>query len=239
MLKVFSAVAVLMLASAAVRADGMSDGRVGVSGGSGASGNCDSFLLTTDGTGAITTTTECKVISANATSIAIAVPVGETGSAPGLQVYSPLTTNVTSNAPQWAQSWLSQFNWTESCPATPVIAGGVSAFECILTAPTMPTDALSTTILNTLTNLGVINDGDCDNDDFVFFIPIGCDIKFTTGALPGFNGDSGGQLFSPNAQIGSTINGTGNFMPFPEPGVFSMVMIGLAALPFARRRMAR
>ena len=241
MLKVMSAVAVLLLASAAVRADGMGDGRVGVSGGSGASGDCNSFQLTTDGTGAITTgpNTECKVSGANASSITIAVPVGETGTGPGLQVYSPLLTNVTSQVPQWAQSWLSQFDWTESCPATPVTAGGESVFECILTAPTMPTDPVSTAILDALTQLGIINDGDCDNDDFVFYIPIGCDIKFTTGALPGSDGDTQGQLFSGNAQLGSTTNGSNNFMPFPEPGVFSLLFVGLAALPFARRRMAR
>src|SRR6202142_3377230 len=158
MLKVMSAVAVLLLASAAVRADGMGDGRVGVSGGSGASGDCNSFQLTTDGTGAITTgpNTECKVSGANASSITIAVPVGETGTGPGLQVYSPLLTNVTSQVPQWAQSWLSQFDWTESCPATPVTAGGESVFECILTAPTMPTDPVSTAILDALTQLGII-----------------------------------------------------------------------------------
>jgi hypothetical protein len=179
------------------------------------------------------------VTGANASSITVAVPVGETGTAPGLQVYSPLLTNVTSQVPAWAQSFLAQFNWTESCPATPVTAGGTSVFECILTAPTMPTDSVSAAILKLLTSLGVINDGDCDNDDFVFYIPVGCDIKFTTDAIGGLPGDTPDQLFSGNAQLGSTTNGSNNFMPFPEPGVISLLFVGLAALPFARRRMAR
>ncbi|MGH9746176.1 MAG: hypothetical protein ACRD59_08710 [Candidatus Acidiferrales bacterium] len=241
MFKLMTAVAVVLLASTVVRADGLGDGRVGVSGGSGASGDCNSFQLTTDGTGAITTgpNTECKVTGANATSITVAVPVGQTGTGPGLQVYSPLLMNVTSQVPAWAQSWLAQFNWTESCPATPVTAGGVSAFECILTAPTMPTDPVSQGILNLLTQLGVINDGDCDNDDFVFYIPIGCDIKFTTDALAGLPGDTPDQLFSQNAQLGSTTNGSTDFVPFPEPGVLSLLLVGLAGLPIVRRRMAR
>ncbi|MGB9244986.1 MAG: hypothetical protein WCC03_16665 [Candidatus Acidiferrales bacterium] len=238
--KALSVAAVILLGASIAHADG-ADARVGVSGGSGSSGDCTSFQLTTDSTGAIVTSpdTECKVTGVNATSITVASPVGDTGTQPGLQVYSPLTTDVTANVPSWAAPFLAQFNWTETCPSSPTMIGGTSAFECTLTAPTMPTDPLSTLILSELTKMGVINDGNCDSDDFVFYIPVGCDVKFTTGAIGDLPGDTPDQLFSQNAQLDAVSNGGTGFIPFPEPDAFSLLLIGVAGLPFLRRRFAR
>jgi hypothetical protein len=241
MLKLMSVAAVLILGSSIVRADGLTDARVGVTGGGGASGNCTSFQLTADGGGNIVpgTNTECKVTGVNATSITFAVPVGQTGSGPGLQVYSPLLGSLPPSLPSWLQSWVSEFVWTEICPSTPVAAGGTSVFECTLTAPTMPTDGFSKLMMADLTSLGIMGDGDCDKNDFLFYIPVGCDIKFTTGAIGNLPGDTSSQLLSGGAQLDSNVNGNGNFIPFAEPSALSLLLVGFAGLPLLRRRLVR
>jgi PEP-CTERM motif len=168
-----------------------------------------------------------------ATSITVAVP--ETESNGGLQVFSSLTSNVTGQLPGWIPpsspvfQFLSQFNWSESCGTGSV--GAVVVDECTLTAPQQPTGG-GAQLLGVLTNAGVINDGDCDADDFVFGVPIGCDLNLTTA------GDRQNQLFVPSAMLDLSTNG-GPLDPFssvPEPSALVLLLGGLGSLPFLQRR---
>jgi hypothetical protein len=121
-------------------------------------------------------------------------------------------------------SMLASLVWTQNC------SPDGADFECTLTAPT-PTAAQST-LLATLTKDGIINDGDCDRDDTILFVPTGCDLFFTTGAIGNIPGDSPDLLFSPDETVTSESFGV------PEPGTVVLMLAGMVGLFAFRRKYA-
>lgn len=82
-----------------------------------------------------------------------------------------------------------------------------------------------------------VNDGDCDFDDFVLGIPVGCDLIIDNFNV--FNNPSSGiSPFAANTNLGDSVNGI-SLPALPEPGTLSMILLGLASLPFVRRKLAR
>jgi len=234
------AVGALLLAVTVSRADGV-DPRAGVGTSGGGSPSCATFLFSVDGTGAIPAGTDCLETS-NTYSIEVFSP----GTNP-LSVYSPLLDSPTADTPfpavnATADALLASLNlkWSESCAPTTV--AGAPAWECTLTAPTLPSIftpqwLYDVGVLKTLNALGVTNDGDCDEDDDILFIPAGCDVNFTTGSLgtsPDLQGDTPDELFEAYETLGVT-NGT-PLVSFPEPGSLGLLAIGLAGVGLIRRR---
>lgn len=218
-------VAAALLAALSAHADGV-DGHVVTSGGPGGSPSCTSFQSMTAPDGTITPsetlgTGECEVTGITATTIAFAILNGNSNG--GLSESSPLT-SIFPTTGTWG--WLGQFNWTLNCTngTTP---GAID--KCLLTAPTQPTGELWTLMEQWMTQAGIINDGDCDIDDFIFGIPVGCDITFTTTLAQPFVGD---------VKYDASTNGS-PLAPLPEPGSLSLVLVGLAGLPILRRKFAR
>ena len=117
--------------------------------------------------------------------------------------------------------------WTEAC------GPDGTEFECTLTAPTP--NAYGQTVLATLAKAGIINDGDCDSDDTILFIPKGCDLFFTTGAIgnnPLTAGDTNSELFSPDETVTSESFGV------PEPGTVTLLLARMLGLFAFRRKYA-
>jgi hypothetical protein len=85
--------------------------------------------------------------------------------------------------------------------------------------------------MSQLTKFGVMNDGDCDTNDFVFGIAAGCAINFTTNPVAGQEA----LLFTPFAAGDVAVNGA-PLLSLPEPSSIGLLGIGFAALLFARRR---
>ncbi|HYL68955.1 MAG TPA: PEP-CTERM sorting domain-containing protein, partial [Candidatus Limnocylindria bacterium] len=75
------------------------------------------------------------------------------------------------------------------------------------------------------------NDGDCDLDDFVLGIPVGCDVKIDSAT-----GSAG--LFTPGAPVGFSSNND-PLPSLPEPGTLALLLIGMTGLPLIRRKFAR
>lgn len=229
----------LGMSAAVAHADG-SDPRAGVGTTGPGSPPCSQFSFSADANGAIPANTNCTV-SANTTSISVFVPGTD-----ALQLYSPLLENPTTdlsnpvlNAANNALLASLNLVWTQVCGPTTV--GGSAAFECTLTAPTIPSGPQGLADLATLkllTGLGVVNDGDCDRDDDILFVPKGCDLFFTTGAIGDLPATPTNLLFGPNESAQSTTNGTAP-VPFPEPGSLSLLLAGVAGFPFLRRKLAR
>jgi hypothetical protein len=232
------ALVVLLGCSATVALADGSDPRAGVGTKGPGSPSCDQFSFAADAGGAIPANTDCSV-SANTFSISVFIP----GTA-ALQLYSPLLEAPTTDdgsplVNAGADALLASLNlvWTQVCAPTTV--GGSAAYECTLTAPTIPSGVQGIgdrSALQMLTKTGLINDGDCDRDDTILFVPKGCDLFFTTGAI----GDlpASDLLFSPGESAQSTSNGNGP-VPFPEPSSLSLLLAGVAGFPFLRRRLAR
>jgi hypothetical protein len=79
-----------------------------------------------------------------------------------------------------------------------------------------------------------LNDGDCDLDDFVLGIPVGCVVNLNN-FLNGVSGET-------SPYTGSAIGLAGNNDPLPalpEPGTLPLLLIGLTGVPFVRRKFAR
>ncbi|MGA8220864.1 MAG: hypothetical protein WB780_04360, partial [Candidatus Acidiferrales bacterium] len=78
-----------------------------------------------------------------------------------------------------------------------------------------------------------LNDGDCDLDDFVLGIPVGCDVIFSNPSTAG-----NPNLFVADALVG--ISSDGDTPPsLPEPGTLGLLLMGMASFPFVRRKFAR
>jgi hypothetical protein len=236
-LKVFGALGLVVMLAGAVRGDSLPDGHIVVGGGNGSSNSCNSFQGTTSVNGSIDT--DCFVPPGElATTITFAILDANTDG--GLTVTSALTTIFPTTGPE---AWLDFLNWTETgnCfGASSANIGGIDS--CTLTAPTMPTGQLFNQVEQALTNLGLINNGECISPwDFIFGIPgagvdgnsptKGCDILFNT---PSDNS----QNFADNVQYDISPNGTPLASLTPEPGVLCMLLIGLAGLALARRKFA-
>ena len=207
------AVAVLVLGSVGVvRAD---DTRVNMNGGPGGSPACGSNTANADNAGLLSA--DCLVTTANVTTFSFEVLDANTIGG-GLTCASNLTAVV---------------GWTGTLAAHNI--GGIDI--CTLTAPT----SVSLTTYMNLFLLGdpylggptlatFHNDHDCDLDDFVLGIPVGCDIQIN-------NTTGGNSPFLPGTQVGFAVNG--NSLPnLPEPGTLVLLLAGVSALPFFRRKTA-
>jgi len=244
--------ALVCFGAGAVHADTLGDGHVGI-GGSGIDPNvptCGSVQGTTDAGGGIDD--ECQVAPGQLiTSIVFAVENSSTitSSAPngGLTVTSPLL-NLAGELFTGALAPLapafSFLDWTETGDCTGQYnTGGVDT--CTLNAPTLPTNMTVTQLENLLTSLGVINDGDCDADDFIFGIP-GAGEGGNPPAVPGAATNSGCYItynapdgtadsFAPNQLFDVATNGA-PLQNLPEPGSLALLLVGLTSITFLRRR---
>lgn len=209
----FLAVAVLVLGMVGiVRAD---DTRVNMNGGPGGSPPCGSNTANADNAGLLSA--DCLVTTANVTTFSFEVLDANTIGG-GLTCASKLTATD---------------GWTGTLAAHNI--DGIDI--CTLMAPTSVS-------MSTYVNLFLLgdpytggptlatfhNDGDCDLDDFVLGIPVGCDIKIdnTTG---------GNSPFAPGTPVGFAVNG--NSLPsLPEPATLVLLLAGVSTLPFLRRKTA-
>lgn len=211
MLKFLSVAAMLVLSVSVARADGGGDGQPKLGASGPGSPNCSSFQGTTASNGSINS--DCTVTGTTATSIFFAAPNSVTSS-------NPNTLGLTCSAPQ-----LTAIGWTQN-PNTQTMINGVLVDECSFSAPTASQvtvkDVANAILLSVLTPTGN-GDCNCNWNDFVTGIPVGCDITITT------NGDSPSQLFAGNASYDVAPSQT-LLVPFPEPGTLLLLVIGLGAI---------
>lgn len=234
--------ALVVFTAGVVHADDISgDSQIVLGGGGHGSPSCTDFQANANASGLVEDPdggpAGCSVDNGEfVTSITFAVPNADT--IDGLTVTSPLTST-------FAGTPLAFLDWTETGNCSAATAntapGGIDV--CTLTAPALPSGPPGTIILADLTALGIINDGDCDTDDFIFGIPgggvdntplnEGCDITFAT--LAGAT-EENTEAFVSGAVFDVSPTGTGGLVPFPEPGTLALLMLGLVTLPFLRRK---
>lgn len=218
--KFLSLVAVLTLSVSSALADGGGDGQPKLGASGPGSPNCSSFQGTTNANGTINS--DCTVTGTAATTIFFAMVNSLTSP-------NPNTLGLTCSAPQ-----LTAIGWTQN-PNTQVTINGNLVDECSFSAPTSSQvslqDVANALLESVLTPTGN-GDCNCNWDDFVTGIPVGCDITVTT------NGDSPSQLFAGNAAY-DVAPTQGDLIPFPEPGTIWLLGLGLAGLVIVQRRMAR
>jgi hypothetical protein len=232
-MKLYHVVSLICLALAptvVVRADSAADPRAGVGTTGPGSLPCSSFTITATVSGTIIPVNNACTEGFNTGSIEVISP----GTSP-LSLYSPLLETPTvddssSHLSEHAANELlastgTSLEWTVSCSPD-----GANT-ECTLTAPTP--NAADLAILAELNKDGLLNDGDCDRDDTILFVPAGCDLFFTTGGIGDLKGDPKGELFSPNESL------TSLSFPVPEPGSLPLLFAGLAGLSIFRRKFAR
>ncbi|MGD1211172.1 MAG: PEP-CTERM sorting domain-containing protein [Candidatus Acidiferrales bacterium] len=217
LLKVLGAVGLTLFAVGVVRADSTGgDSRIVLGGGPGGSPSCSSFQASADSSGVIANG-DCIVTGTTATVVAFATPAADVLG--GALTCSSNLTNI-----GWNPSGTSQ-----------VTIGGILVDECLFTAPSSVSDA-------TIDYLKYVihdpyrghNDGDCDLDDFVLGIPVGCDITSNT-----VSGATGTDLFAADA-VFDVAPTTADFVTFtPEPGSLALLMLGLVTLPFLRRKVTQ
>jgi|SRR5580693_4492734 hypothetical protein len=210
--KLIFAAAVLFLASSVVRADGIGDPRVNMGGGPGGSPTCGSNTGTTGSAGLLSV--DCIVVAASeggtGTVTKFAFEVAD------INTFSAGITCSSKNLIGWSFTSVN-------------VSGGIDT--CFATAPTT-VSATTLAILKAMHDpFTGKNDGDCDADDFVLGIPVGCDIKITSL--------TGQDLFKVNAPVGFASNNDSLPSLLPEPGTVSLLMLGLTGLPFLRRKVAR
>jgi len=215
--KLIFAAAVLILASSVVRADGIGDPRVNMGGGPGGSPTCGSNTGTTGSAGLLAV--DCIVVAASAggtgTVTTFAFEVADINTF----ITNPLLAGITCSSKNLIGWSFTSLN----------VSGGIDT--CTATAPTT-VSATTIAILKAMHDpFTGKNDGDCDADDFVLGIPVGCDIKITSL--------TGQDLFKVNAPVGFASNGDSLPSLLPEPGTVSLLMLGLTGLPFLRRKVAR
>jgi PEP-CTERM motif len=219
-----AAIALLGFGATAARANS----RAGVGTTGPGSPSCSTFAVPVNGSGAIVLTNGENDCNEDFNAISIEV----IGTAP-LTLYSPLLEVPTADDSGKGLSELAanllllstgtSLEWTQTCGADG------ADFECTLTAPTP--NAYDLGVLATLAKAGITNDGDCDRDDTILFVPKGCDLFFTTGAIGNLKGDSAadGDFLSPNEVVTSESFGV------PEPGTVVLLLAGMVGL-FAFRR---
>ncbi|HUO35923.1 MAG TPA: PEP-CTERM sorting domain-containing protein [Candidatus Acidoferrum sp.] len=128
------------------------------------------------------------------------------------------------------ESELTWIGWTG--PTTPSQnATGVDT--CTFTAPAQGTfwNELGTALIP----LGEGQANDCDLDDFLLGIPVGCDVSVTTTTMPGQKQS----LFVADALVGLAVNGNQLPVLTPEPGTLGLVLMGLVLVAFRRRSALR
>jgi hypothetical protein len=217
-LKVFRVLAIALLlvfVGSSVRADGGGDGQPKLGGSGPGSPNCNSFQASSNANGAINA--DCTVNGSTATTIIFAAP--DSGTNGGL----------TCTAQQ-----LTAIGWTQNANVQTNV-NGVLIDECSFTAPTASNVSLQdigNAILESLFAPTGNSSCQCNWDNFIFGIPVGCDITVTT------NGDSPNQLFAPNTQF-DVAPAASTLVPFPEPGTLWLMFFGLAGLAIVHRRFAR
>lgn len=220
--RVLSMVALLAFAVNVARADSGGDGHPKLGGSGPGSPNCNSFQASTDAGGGIDNL-DCTVNGTTATTIVFAVPDAGT---------------ITPGAPNGGLTCSAQqlvaIGWTQNANVQTTI-NGVLTDECSFTAPTASQVTLKD-IGNAILESALTPTGSstcqCNWDDFIFGIPVGCDITVTTA------GDPSNQLFAPNTNfdVAPTIS---NLIPFPEPGTIWLMLFGFAGLFFLQRKMVR
>lgn len=225
--KFLSLVVILMFSVSMARADSGGDGQPKIGASGPGSPDCNSFQGTTSGTGTINA--NCTVSGTTATTIVFAMPDALTSP-------NPDTLGLTCSASQ-----LTAIGWTQN-ENTQTTINGVTVDECSFTAPTASQvslqDIANALILDITSptgfsgNTGTGFDGDCDWDDFITGIPVGCDITVTT------NGDLSNQLFASNAAF-DVAPSTSLLVPFPEPGTLWLLGMGLVALFAMKGRSSR
>jgi len=207
-LRMLSVAVLVISAAGVVRAD---DTQVHMGGGPGGSPPCGSNVGAADGSGALTA--DCLVTTSTGAVTTFSFEV--------------LDANTIGGGLTCDSQLASTDGWTGTLTAHNV--GGIDI--CTLAAPT----TVSSAVIAALKALGDAytghNDGDCDLDDFVLGIPVGCDIK-----IDSVTGSAG--LFVPGAPVGFSSND--NPLPsLPEPGTLALLLIGMTGLPLIRRKCAR
>lgn len=197
-------------------ADSGGDGQPKLGGAGPGSPDCGSFQATANSAGAINA--DCTVTGTMATTIFFAAPNAETSA-------NPNQLGLTCQAPQ-----LLAIGWTQNANVQTTI-NGVLVDECSFTAPTTAT-AQDIANANKLVGSGAPDEPDCDWDDFILGIPVGCDITVTTA------GNKPNQLFAPNASF-DVAPTSPQLIPFPEPGTLVLLVIGVGGLAIVQRKRAR
>jgi hypothetical protein len=229
--------ALVLFTAGLVHADDISggDSRIVIGTQPGGSPSCSSFQASADPSGVISNGSggpeDC---------------INDTGSPITTLTFAVQASSVLGGALTCSSVLSTNLNWSLS---TTLIDNG-AVDECTLTAPTTPTTPAELAAylltpggagayLYAATNdpgvkfevfnpLG--NDGDCDADDLMFGIPAGCDVTF------GNPGATGTQAFTAGAQFDVSPTGVAGLVAFPEPSTLVLMLVGLAFLPFVRRR---
>jgi hypothetical protein len=214
-IKAVAVAVVLLFASSIVRADGV-DPRPSLGGGPGHSPTCGS---NTGSTGSGLLALDCHVVS-----------VSDGGTGPvtkfsfevaDIDTFSAGITCVSAAAP----GQFPLIGWTITSTN---VSGGIDT--CLATAPTTVSDATKDLLKKMKEPYTGKNDGDCDSDDFVLGVPVGCDLLISSFTPQ--------DLFVANKPVGFASND--DALPvLPEPGTVSLLLVGLAGLPFVRRKFAR
>jgi hypothetical protein len=217
-LKMIFVLALVVFASSIVRAD---DTRVNMNGGPGGSPTCGSNIAIATG-GVLNA--DCEVKS-----------IADGGAGEVFTFSFEVNDSDTIGGGLTCKSKLTTFDgWTGTLSAHN--PGGLDV--CTVTAPTVVT-------MQTYINLMLLgdpyiggptlstfhNDHDCDLDDFVLGIPVGCDLKIDNTA-------GGTSLFVAGAQVGFASDGS-PLPSLPEPGTLALLLMGLTGLPMLRRKLAR
>lgn len=230
--------ALVLFTAGLVHADdlGGGDSRIVIGTQPGGSPSCTSFQATADPTGVISNGSggpeDC---------------INDTGSPITTLTFAVQASSVLGGALTCSSVLSTDLNW--SLTTTLIDNGTVD--ECTLTAPATPTSpaGLAAYLLTpggagaylyaathdpgagpfeVFNPLG--NDGDCDADDLMFGIPAGCDVTF------GNSGATGTQAFVADATFDISPTGVAGLVAFPEPSTLVLMLVGLAFLPFIRRR---